>query len=164
MYLSECLPSYYINKSWSVNVGTDYLSGNDKSDGTYKAFNPLYGTHHKFYGTMDYFYASDFIGGYSPGLSDIQIGVGCKVSSSVSMEMNYHYFATAVKLENQERSLGSEIDYLLDWKIMKDVSLSLGYSVMFGTSTMDVVKGGNHNSWQDWGWVSLNINPQIFCK
>lgn len=107
---------------------------------------------------------SDFIGGYSPGLSDIQIGVGCKVSSSVSMEMNYHYFATAVKLENQERSLGSEIDYLLDWKIMKDVSLSLGYSVMFGTSTMDVVKGGNHNSWQDWGWVSLNINPQIFCK
>lgn len=80
------------------------------------------------------------------------------------MEMNYHYFATAVKLENQERSLGSEIDYLLDWKIMKDVSLSLGYSVMFGTSTMDVVKGGNHNSWQDWGWVSLNINPQIFCK
>ncbi|CDB11347.1 putative uncharacterized protein [Bacteroides sp. CAG:633] len=163
-FMGSARASYNINKSWSVNVGTDYLSGNDKSDGTYKAFNPLYGTHHKFYGAMDYFYASDFIGGYSPGLSDTQIGVGYKVSSSVSMGMNYHYFATAVKLENLKRSLGSEIDYQLDWKIMKDVSLSLGYSVMFGTSTMDIVKGGNHNSWQDWGWISLNINPQIFCK
>lgn len=45
---------------------------------------------------------------------------------------------------------------------MKDVSLSVGYSLMRGTSTMDVVKGGNHKSWQDWGWVSLNVNPTLF--
>ena len=44
---------------------------------------------------------------------------------------------------------------------MKDVSLSAGYSVMKGTKTMDNIKGGNHKRWQDWGWVSININPQI---
>lgn len=163
-YMGSLRASYSINKSWSVNVGTDYLSGNDEYEGTYKAFNPLYGTHHKFYGAMDYFYASDFKNGYNPGLSDTQVGVNYKVSSSVSTGLKYHYFATAVNLENLKRTLGSEIDYQLDWKIMKDVSLSLGYSVMFGTSTMDVVKGENHKSWQDWGWLSLNINPQILCK
>lgn len=47
---------------------------------------------------------------------------------------------------------------------MKDVSLSVGYSLMRGTSTMDVVKEGNHKSWQDWGWVSLNVNPTLFKK
>ena len=36
------------------------------------------------------------------------------------------------------------------------------YSFMLGTKTMDAVKGGNHNSWQDWGWVSVNINPKVF--
>ena len=97
-------------------------------------------------------------------LSDTQIGVGYKVSSSVSMGLNYHYFATGVKLESLNRTLGSELDYQLDWKIMKDVSLSVGYSLMRGTSTMDVVKGGNHKSWQDWGWVSLNVNPTLFKK
>lgn len=163
-YMGSLRAAYNINKSWSVNIGTDYLSGSRTGQGTYKAFNPLYGTHHKFYGAMDYFYASDFIDGYSPGLSDSQIGVSCKVSPSVSMGLNYHYFATGVKLENLKRSLGSEIDYQLDWKVMKDVSLSVGYSVMFGAFTMDAVKGGNHGSWQDWGWVSLNINPQIFMR
>ena len=30
------------------------------------------------------------------------------------------------------------------------------------TVTMDAVVGGNHKSWQDWAWMSLNINPRIF--
>ena len=113
---------------------------------------------------MDYFYATDFAAGYNPGLSDTHVGVDFKVSNAVSMGLDYHYFATAVKLDNLKRSLGSEVDYQLNWKIMKDVSMTVGYSVMFGTSTMDAVKGGNHKSWQDWGWVSLNINPRIFIK
>ena len=45
---------------------------------------------------------------------------------------------------------------------MKDLKLSAGYSFMRGTKTMDAVKTGNHKSWQDWGWVSLNINPKVF--
>lgn len=163
-YMGSVRASYQINKSWSVNVGTDYLSGSKDAQGTYKAFNPLYGTHHKFYGTMDYFYATDFVSGYAPGLSDTQVGVGYKVSPAVSMGLNYHYLATGVKLEHLNRTLGSEFDYQIDWKIMKDVTLSAGYSVMRGTSTMDVVKGGDHRSWQDWGWISLNITPQLFSR
>lgn len=55
-----------------------------------------------------------------------------------------------------------EVDFLFNRDIMKDVKLTGGYSVMFGSESMDIVKGGNHKSWQDWGWVSLNVNPSVF--
>ena len=44
---------------------------------------------------------------------------------------------------------------------MKGVKLSAGYSIMRGTKSMGVAKGGDHKRWQDWGWVSVNINPRI---
>jgi hypothetical protein len=109
---------------------------------------------------MDYFYASAWQG-VAPGLQDAQLGVNFKTSKQVSMQLNYHYFATAAKLDDVKKGLGSEIDYLLDWNVMKDVKLSAGYSIMRGTKSMDVVKGGDHKRWQDWGWVSVNINPRI---
>lgn len=110
---------------------------------------------------MDYFYASAFQGKYAPGLWDNYLGITYKACSKVSMQLNYHYFTTAVKLPDMHKDLGSEVDYQLDCSLMKDVKLSVGYSFMAGSRTMDAVKGGDHKSWQDWGWISLNINPQL---
>ena len=152
--------AYAIDKQWSVSLGYDYLSGSDGKGDKFKAFDPLYGTHHKFYGAMDYFYASAWQG-VAPGLQDAQLGVNFKTSKQVSMQLNYHYFATAAKLDDVKKGLGLEMDYQLDWNVMKDVKLSAGYSIMRGTKSMDVVKGGDHKRWQDWGWVSVNINPRI---
>ena len=98
---------------------------------------------------MDYFYASAWQG-VAPGLQDAQLGVNFKTSKQVSMQ-----------LDDVKKGLGSEMDYQLDWNVMKDVKLSAGYSIMRGTKSMDVVKGGDHKRWQDWGWVSVNINPRI---
>lgn len=172
--------SYQIDPAWSVTVGSDYLSGNNGEGDKNKAFDPLYGTHHKFYGAMDYFYASSWVSGIqAPGLWDNRIGVSFKASPTVALQANYHYFSAAQKPLSQyvtvehlqdtdsnvkklSKGLGSEIDTQVDWAIMKDVKLSAGYSFMLGTRTMDAVKGGNHKSWQDWGWVSLNINPKLF--
>jgi len=153
-------------KDWGLVLGTDYLSGSESGEKKMKAFDPLYGTHHKFYGAMDYFYASGFINGINPGLWDNQIGLRMKASPKVDLSANYHYFLTTTDLKNNtldlDKGLGSEIDLQVDWAIMKDVKLSAGYSFMLGTESMDYVKGGNHKSWQDWGWLSLNINPRIF--
>lgn len=164
-WMGSVKAAYKIDPRWGVSLGTDYLSGQKEGDKKVKAFNPLYGTHHKFYGSMDYFYASSFVNGYNPGLWDLYAGVSCKASGKVNLSLNYHYFrmASDVSVDNEKisKGLGSEFDLQMDWTIMKDVRLSLGYSVMAGTGSMDVVKGGNHQSWQDWGWMSLNINPQI---
>lgn len=158
--------AYRIDPQWRILAGIDYLSGADSQSGKYKAFNPLYGTHHKFYGAMDYFYASAFADGYNPGLWDTQVGLSFQPSQKVSLSLNYHYFATAATVYDedvkQNKGLGSEIDLQVDWNIMKDVRLSAGYSTLFGTATMQVVKGGNPSHWQDWGWVSINVNPKVF--
>lgn len=163
-YMASLRGTYNFAPKWSVTLAEDYLSGSKSATGDYKAFNPLYGTHHKFYGAMDYFYASDFQSGYAPGLSDTQVGLAWQVAKPTKLSLNYHYFATGVKLEGLDRTLGHEIDLQVDVKIAKDVSLAAGYSTMFGTDTMDAVKGGCHDSWQDWAYVSLNINPQMFFK
>lgn len=159
-FMASLQAAYAINPTWTVVASADYLSGNSGSSDKYKAFNPLYGTHHKFYGGMDYFYASDFLNG-APGLFDKRLGLRFRASDKVDMDLNYHHFSTAAKLPGLKKALGSEVDYQINWSVMKDVKLSAGYSIMRGTETMDIVKGGNHKSWQDWGWVSVNINPRV---
>jgi hypothetical protein len=157
-----------INPTWKLLIATDYLSGNKAGSIRYNAFDPLYGAHHKYYGAMDYFYASPFINGLNPGLSDNQVGITFNPSSNVSLLLNYHYFLTAtdvyVKNKKQPKSLGSEIDFQVNWNIIKDINLSAGYSTMLGTNTMKVVKGGNPSHWQDWVWLSVNINPKVFIS
>lgn len=159
--------AYQIDPQWKIGVGSDYLSGAD-GEGKYKAFDPLYGTHHKFYGAMDYFYASAFINGLNPGLWDNQVNVAYKASSKVNLSLAYHYFSITgdvyEKGRELDRGLGSELDFQVDWVIMKDVKLSAGYSTMLGTNTLKAVKGGNPSHWQDWGWLSLNINPTVFIS
>ena len=79
------------------------------------------------------------------------------------MKLDWHFFSTAHEIKKY-RNLGQELDYQLSAKLTKDISLAAGYSVMLAARTMEDVKGGNRHSWQDWGWLSLNINPRIFSK
>jgi len=158
--------SYAINPLWKVTAASDYMSGNDGKDPSmFKAFNPLFGTHHKFYGTMDYFYANPFANGLNPGLWDNQLALSFKASPKATLALNYHYFSTTtdVNVNNKNRrALGSEWDLQVTWNVMKDVGLTGGYSNFFGNDVLKAVKGGDPSKYQQWAWVSLNINPKIF--
>ena len=156
-WMASAKVGYKIDPVWGVNVGYDYRSGNDGEGDKDKAFDQLFGTHHKFYGFMDYFLRTVPL-----GLQDVQAGITAKVSKKTNLLLNYHYFSTAQKAANDKKGLGHEIDLQVTTTLMKNVTLMAGYSTMFGTETMDIVKGGNHKSWQDWAWVTLNINPRIF--
>ncbi|MEG0038766.1 MULTISPECIES: alginate export family protein [Bacteroides] len=163
-YMLGLKADYEINRQWSVSLLSDYLSGDPDSEKV-TTFDPLYGTHHKFYGGMDYFYAS----AYNKGLWDKQLGLTFRPKASLVCSLNYHHFSTTYDVKavdrSEGRSIGSEIDLQTDYTIAKDVKITLGYSIMLGTKYMDAIKGGNHNAWQDWGWLSININPRIlFAK
>jgi len=162
-YMGALNASYSINPEWKITVASDYLSGDDGKDADkHKAFDVLYGTHHKFYGTMDYYFPN-----FTRGLWDNQLGLTFKASPKVTLALNYHHFQTTTDVttgqDKQSKSLGSEIDFQLTWNVMKDVTLTGGYSAMFGTDAMKVVKNvPDAKGRQDWTWVSLNINPKIF--
>ena len=140
-----------------VHAGYDYLSGNDLSSNTINAFDPLFGSHHKFYGAMDY-----FTGQMLSGLQDIQLGASTTALKGLDVRLDYHYFLTTHNLLGYGKGLGSEFDLRFSTRLMKDVRLSGGYSFMLGTETMEVVRSGSHRSWQDWAWLSLDINPRLF--
>lgn len=165
-YMGSIGATYRFDSRWSLGLGSDYMSGNEHNSSKVKAFNPLYGTHHKFYGTMDYFYASSFAPGINPGLWDNQLNISMKTSKKIDASLVYHNFTCArhayTRGEKLKKTLGSEVDLQFNWSIMPDVKLMAGYSVMLGEESMDIVKGGNHNRWQDWAWISINITPQLF--
>lgn len=157
-WMASLRAAYRIDDVWRVHAAYDYLSGDDGKSSKNKAFNPLYGTHHKFYGAMDYFYASAWRAG-NVGLQDFQAGVASNYFPKVPMQLTYHYFATAAKVPGQDAilGLGHEVDYQLSYQLTKEIGISAGYSFMLGQHTMDIVKGGDHSRWQDWGWAMVNI-------
>ena len=159
---------------WGLDVGYDYLSG-DKNfavppsgsigytyHGTIRGFNPIYGSHHKFYGAMDFFYVSTYVGGFTPGLQNAYIGLRVNPIKALTLNATYHYLATATKLIDMERKLGHEFEVQAKYVIAKDISLSVGYSHMTGTETMDRLKRANGDGSLRWGWFSLIVNPRIF--
>ena len=123
---------------WGLDVGYDYLSG-DKNfavppsgsigytyHGTIRGFNPIYGSHHKFYGAMDFFYVSTYVGGFTPGLQNAYIGLRVNPIKALTLNATYHYLATATKLIDMERKLGHEFEVQAKYVIAKDISLSVG--------------------------------------
>lgn len=171
-YMVGANVKYQLLPRLSLAVADDLLSGNDndtKADESH-VFDVLYGTHHKFYGTMDYFTAPTL---RRHGLNDLSATVNYKACDKVDLNATYHYFATPfVEVSDVDdvdhintKSLGSEVDLQLNWRVQKYFTIQAGYSFLAATKSLQVLQGsGNHKSWQDWGWISFNINPRIFAS
>lgn len=155
-----------IAKSVKLLFGADYLSGNDNhtTDKTQRAFNPLYGTNHGFYGYMDYFYVGNYIG--KAGLADYNAGFDFKINSKFTVSPVVHIFSTTATVTNPEvlpNYLGTEADLTFKYKFWPGVTLVGGYSQMFASTTMEVVQGiSNPKSTQNWVWLMLNVDLEIF--
>lgn len=158
-FMASIYGSYDVNPLWSARAGYDYLSGNDGRNTNQHAFNPLYGTHHKFLGAMDYFTST-----VECGLQDIHAGVTTRLLRPVALSLDYHALLCAEKMGKRSKMLGHELDLQATYRLQRDVTISAGYSRMFGTSTMDFLKGGDHHLRQDWLWVQLNVTPRLFTS
>lgn len=146
-----------LSQSIALYAGYDYLSGN-KDIQKVNAFNGLYGSYHDFYGAMDYFPGYVYC-----GLNDIHGGVDVTLGSKMRLKADYHYFMAAEDVRGNDRPLGHEIDFQFAARLMKDVTLRGGYSVMFAKPAINYVKGaGSSDEWQDWAWLQLSISPRIF--
>ena len=165
--LLSAVVDYKINKPSKIGFGIDYLSGDNTNKPTQEAtniFNPLYGTHHKFYGSMDYFFVNPH---GNVGLLDTYVRYSSVINPKLSISAVGHFFNSGAKIyqNNQKKSnyLGSELDLSFNYNIMNNISLTGGYSNFFNTESLRYLKKTpNARGNQDWVWLSLNINPQIF--
>ena len=164
------------SKYYGFVAGYDYLSGDDyvvvRQSGTIglpqhkviKGFNSIFGSHHKFYGAMDFFYLSTYISGFTPGLQNAYIGAYAKPVKGLRVDLSYHYMATAIKLDKLDMTLGHELEAEVSYALMDDLTLAAGVSYMTGTYTMERLKLASENSNLRWVWVSIIANPRIFSK
>ena len=155
-----------------VTLAIDYLSGTSIEDTKDKSFDPLYGTNHKFYGFMDYFYVGNFHGqaATSSGLTDIQVKTNWKLGEITSLTGNLHFFTSPANLFDPNDIntsisgyLGTELDVVFVAKLAKNVRVDVGYSQMFATSSMEAIKStpGDHTALNNWAWLQVNFNPTL---
>lgn len=155
---------YKINDNFKVGLGYEYLSGKDQddTDAEINNFAPMFGTNHKFNGWMDYFYVGF---GNPTGLQDISTTIAYK-KDKFSMKLIPHFFSTAGNVYDTDgkmsTNLGTEIDFIVGYKIAKDIKLSAGYSQMFATDTMEAIKGGDKDENNSWAWVMFTFKPKLF--
>ena len=159
---------------YGLTVGYDYLSGDDFVPNLYggkfgmprhevlRGFAPLYGSNKKFYGIMDYFYESAYTHGFSPGLQNVFIGPYYKPNAKFSCRATYHYMAVATKVGDLDRTLGHCVDLQASYQFSKDIALSVGYTQMRGTETMERLKQDDSSLQARWGWFSFIISPSLF--
>ncbi len=157
------LEGTYKTEKVLYGAGIEILSGtNQDGDSKNKSFFPLYGTNHKFNGFMDYFYVGNHAN--NVGLNDLYARMVFTTGENSNVLLKGHYFAAnADLLGNADTYLGTEVDLVYSQKLIKDVSLNVGYSHMFASESMSLIKGGRPNdNTNNWGWVQLIINPNLF--
>ena len=169
-WMAAVKSDYSFNKNIGLGIGSDYLSGRDmnSTSSNISYFNPLYGTGHKFYGSMDYFYVSSAHD--NVGLWDSYVNLNLNAAEKLSWQVALHHFESADRIINYSggkasSALGNEADLTFGYKVMNDVKLTGGYSQIFTDPSMKYVKNVLPNqsmkSLQNWVWLSININPDI---
>lgn len=162
------LANYNVTDKFRGSLGYEYLSGKNQDDTSakIKSFFPLLGTNHAFNGLMDYFYVGNYKN--TVGLQDIYLKFNL-TSNKWQFNLTPHLFSTAARVldptdatKKMDNYLGTEIDFISTYAYKKDITLSAGYSQMFGTNTLEVLKVGNKGYDNNWAWVMININPRIF--
>ena len=164
------------SENYDLFVGYDYLSGDkyfavppqgglglvfhDKVRG----FNAIFGSHHQFYGAMDFFYLSNYVGGFTPGLQNLFVGGNIKPVNGLSINAAYHYYAIATNLDYvNTKTLGHSVELSGKYAFNEAVSVSAGYTFMKGSETMELLNQVSEKRQLHWAWVMLSITPRLFA-
>lgn len=169
-WMAAVKADYSINKKFGLGIGSDYLSGRNmnSTSSNISYFNPLYGTGHKFYGSMDYFYVSSANDNVRLWASYVNLNLNA--AERLGWQVALHHFESTARVINYSggkasSALGNEADLSFGYKVMSDVMLTGGYSQMFTDPSMKYIKNvlptQSMKSLQNWIWLSININPDI---
>ncbi|MFL5731543.1 MAG: alginate export family protein [Cytophagaceae bacterium] len=191
-YMACLSTQFAIGRKFNTGPGVDYLSGNNSRQTTAvnHRFDPLYGTPHKFWGYMDYFYVADPYGykgnnNKSPGLLNFYWKSKYRLRDNMIASLDLHEFyagnTVADELntaQNMNRRLGTEIDFVLNYNMTKQIGLEFGYGLMLGTPTMDRLKRSgaqtagatvdvpyiDKKDVGNWAYLMITIRPDLLSQ
>lgn len=160
----------------SFGPGYEVLSGNNATTiqaGETNRFDPLYGTPHKFRGSMDYFYAGT--GSPAGGVQDAFLKFKY-TGNRLTTGLDIHYLALAAPTYNRmtdvpvgtllSSKLGIEYDFLANYALNRFTNLEFGYSIMSGTNSLEYAKQGTmdqRSKMGTWAYLMINIRPDFLA-
>jgi Alginate export len=160
---------------WLIGPGYEVLSGDNtvSPNNVNNRFDPLYGTPHRHWGYMDYFY----VGTGSPvgGLANTYLKARYTASPALFITFDVHNFALANQMVNTfdanrsqlNSQLGQEVDVVLNYTMNKFTNLELGYGYFAATNSLEFVKLGTadnarHNA--HWLYLMVNLRPDFLSS
>jgi hypothetical protein len=164
-YMYSVRGLYTMSKAFSIGPGFDYTSGTATGSRKNHTFDPLYGTPHKFWGQMDYFYAANGFG--KGGLADFYINTTIKASDKLSIQTDLHQFSSSAQVRNAgdqklSSNFGNEIDIIANYNLTKTISFQGGYCTFLSTNSLAQVKGvKNPQKMSNWAYLMINIKPEF---
>lgn len=157
---------YALTGKFQVGLGYEFLSGKDQNDTSsdFKSFTPLFGTNHGFNGFMDYFYVGNHQN--NVGLSDAFLKLNY-TQNKWQFNLIPHLFSapnTVLNVQNvaMDSYLGTEIDFMTSYIFQKEIVFTAGYSQMFGSATLERLKGGDAANTNNWVWMMVSFSPRLF--
>lgn len=163
-YLLSLEANYKISEQWKATLGGELQSGNDNgapANGNNDAFMPFYGTNHKFNGLMDYFYVGNHMD--NVGLIDVYAKTNIKFNPKSSLNIAAHNFMAAADLPGDtSKQLGTEIDLVYSYNLQKEINIKAGYSHLFASDGMEILKNNFDGNTNNWGWIMVTIKPTLF--
>ena len=162
----------YQKGKFSIAPGYDVLSGNDAATAEDEKFDPLYGTPHKHWGYMDYFYVGT--GSPAGGIRNPYVRVKY-ATNKFSIGLDYLNFSLDKGMKKADgtaigNQLGNEFDLLLNYNMNKFTNIELGYSVMKATSNMPFAKAqattdavaNTYSKTGTWLYCMIRFTPDFF--
>ncbi|MDR3609690.1 MAG: alginate export family protein [Ignavibacteriaceae bacterium] len=165
IYLSAYLVSiqgFYEVDAFKAGLGADILSGsNPVNKDRNNTFYCLYGTTHRFYGSMDYFYKTPSTT-YNRGLNDYYLTL-----KFAPKEYNFAFGANVHSLSANSRSLvsgldlGKEVDLTASYNFVKRTTITWGGSLFFPGTLMKSYFNTSKGSRDDtsfWSYLMITAN------
>ena len=154
---------YKLSSGLLFTLGWERLSGTDFNETSpNNSFTPFYGTNHKFNGLMDYFY----VGNHTNNVGLCNLYLKAKYTKNkFFVDAHVHSFRSAAKIAaNTDDFLGIEFDLWAGYTVSKAVNAKAGYSQMFASESMELLKGGSGSKDEvnNWAWIMLTFKPTFF--
>jgi hypothetical protein len=155
-----------------LSLTFDLYSGHDwsKSSGKFTSFNRLMAAGHAHLGYMDYFTTMQLIEVDGAGIIDFSLEAEYNFNDKANIHALVHNFSlhkpyipaiNAVGYEELDRRLGTEVDFIFNYRVSRDLAIQTAWMFMLPTESLEVFKGTN-SEFSHYGYVSFLFTPNFF--
>ncbi len=155
-----------LTENMQNTLGVELFSGMDQTDpgDTFTAFSDLYGLGYARQGHMNYFinFPDDT---QNAGLINPYIKNSYHLSETTTVSADLHLFFLQNNFPNPltgeaiNSYLGAEVDLHMVYRFNPFTQIVLGYSMLFGSESMEYIRGGDSDEWAHWAFVMIRMSP-----